>query len=131
MLRIKEVEMVGSLGELKSRDRFLERTFQTLRCWTRRLLLLWIRSSRTPTSRRRSVSRSRKPRKRIGGRQIAFMICDYFRVTGAHDTVLDYADYALSLFITIMFRNSIQDGMKFYFLCQRFSPTMSWTVCTN
>ena len=25
-------------------------------------------------------------------RQIAFMICDYFRVTGAHDTVLDYAD---------------------------------------
>ena len=28
----------------------------------------------------------------LRGRQIAFMICDYFRVTGAHDTVLDYAD---------------------------------------
>ena len=27
------------------------------------------------------------------GRQIAFMICDYFRVTGAHGTVLDYADF--------------------------------------
>ena len=26
------------------------------------------------------------------GRQIAFMIYDYFRVTGAHDTVLEYAD---------------------------------------
>ena len=26
------------------------------------------------------------------GRQIAFMIYDYFRVTAAHDTVLDYAD---------------------------------------
>ena len=26
------------------------------------------------------------------GRQIAFMIYDYLRVTGAHDTVLDYAD---------------------------------------
>ena len=26
------------------------------------------------------------------GRQITFMIYDYFRVTGAHDTVLDYAD---------------------------------------
>ena len=25
-------------------------------------------------------------------RQIAFMIYDYFRVTGAHDTVSDYAD---------------------------------------
>ena len=28
----------------------------------------------------------------LRGRQIAFMISDYFRVTGAHDTVLDYAD---------------------------------------
>ena len=28
----------------------------------------------------------------LRGRQIAFMICDYFRATGAHDTVLDYAD---------------------------------------
>ena len=29
----------------------------------------------------------------LRGRQIAFMIYDYFRVTGAHDTVLDYADF--------------------------------------
>ena len=28
----------------------------------------------------------------IRGRQIAYMINDYFRVTGVHDTVLDYAD---------------------------------------
>ena len=28
----------------------------------------------------------------LPGRQIAFMIYDYFRVTGAHDAVLDYAD---------------------------------------
>ena len=28
----------------------------------------------------------------LRGRQIASMIYDYFRVTGAHDTVLDYAD---------------------------------------
>ena len=28
----------------------------------------------------------------LRGRQIAFMIYDYFRVTGAHDTVLDFAD---------------------------------------
>ena len=48
----------------------------------------------------------------LRGRQIAFMIYDYFRVTGAHDTLLDYA--SLSLFVTIMFRNSIQDGTKFY-----------------
>ena len=34
------------------------------------------------------------------GRQIAYMIHDYFRVTGAHDTVLDYADL-----LTIALRN--------------------------
>ena len=28
----------------------------------------------------------------LRGRHIAYMIYDYFRVTGAHDTVLDYAD---------------------------------------
>ena len=28
----------------------------------------------------------------LRGRQIAFIVYDYFRVTGAHDTVLDYAD---------------------------------------
>ena len=28
----------------------------------------------------------------LRGRQIAFMIYEYFRVTGAHDTVLDCAD---------------------------------------
>ena len=28
----------------------------------------------------------------LRGRQIANKICDYFRVAGAHDTVLDYAD---------------------------------------
>ena len=28
----------------------------------------------------------------LRGRQIAFMIYDYFRVTGAHDTVLDFDD---------------------------------------
>ena len=49
----------------------------------------------------------------LRGRQIAFMIYDYFRVTGAHDTVLDYAViYSLSPFAMIIFRNSIQDGMK-------------------
>ena len=28
-------------------------------------------------------------------------------------------------------RNSIQDGLKFYNLCQRFPPMISWKVCTN
>ena len=44
---------------------------------------------------RRLASRNRKPRREdrfLRGRQVAFMIYEYFRVAGAHDTVLDYAD---------------------------------------
>ena len=36
--------------------------------------------------------KSKKEDPFLRGRQIAFMIYDYFRVTGAHDTVLYYAD---------------------------------------
>ena len=32
----------------------------------------------------------------LRGRQIAFMIYDYVRVTGAQNTVLDYAEFILS-----------------------------------
>ena len=37
------------------------------------------------------------------------MICDYFRVTGAHDTVLDYAD-----FLSVTLRDD-----KFHYRCQK------------
>ena len=78
------------IGWIKNRrDQFLGRIFQISKCWTRRLLLLWTKSSCIPSSRRRSASRS-KPKKEDQfprGRQIAFMIYEYFRVTDAHDTV--------------------------------------------
>ena len=41
----------------------------------------------------------------LRGRQIAFMIYDNFRVTGAHDTVLDYAD----LFSVTLHDDNIQE----------------------
>ena len=41
----------------------------------------------------------------LRGRQIAFMIYDYFRVTVAHDTVLDYAD----LFSVILLNGNVQE----------------------
>ena len=53
-----------SLEELQS-FRSVSGFFQNLRCWTGRLLLLWTRSSRIPTTRKRSASRNRKPRKRV------------------------------------------------------------------
>ena len=49
------------------------------------------------------------------GRQIAYMIYDYFRVTGAHDAVLDYADLLSITLRTMMFRNLIRVGMNIYY----------------
>ena len=63
--------------------------------------------------------------------QMAFLIYDYFRVAGAHDTVLDMQIYFLSVIETMTFRNAMRDGMKFYYQCQRFHPMISWKVCTN
>ena len=40
------------------------------RCWTRRFLLFWTRSSRIHSSRRRSVLRSSQPKKRIGFQRV-------------------------------------------------------------
>ena len=46
------------------RHQLLDIIFHTLRCWTRRLLLLGTRASKIRTWRRRSVSRNRRPSER-------------------------------------------------------------------
>ena len=49
-----------------------------------------------------------KPQKEdrfLRGRQIAFMIYDNFRVTGVHDTVMDYAD----LFSVTLRNDNVQE----------------------
>ena len=47
-------------------------------------------------SKEESVWRNKRPKKRISfffrGRQIAYLIYEYFRVTGANDSVENYAD---------------------------------------
>ena len=70
------------------------------------------------------------------------MICDNFRVTGAHDTILDYAD----LFSVTLHDDNIQefdtrwdDNVQEFdtrwdevlLLCQRYRLMMFWKVCTN
>ena len=72
-----------------------------MRCWARRLLLHCTRSPRIPNSSRKAQKEGLFP----GGRQIAFMICDNIRVTGAHDAVLDYAD----LFSVTLHDDNIQE----------------------
>ena len=63
----------------------------------------------------------------LRGRQIAYMIYDYFRVTGAHETVLEYADL-----FTITLRND--DVQEFDTRWDEILLSMtktSWKVCTS
>ena len=53
--------------------------------------------------------KAQKEDRSLRGRQIAHMIDDNFRVTGAHDTVLDCADL-FTLFAMMMFRIRCEMG---------------------
>ena len=100
VLWTNEVEVVDSLDEFKS--------------------------SRSSLEEQNALKEGRFPR----GRQIAFMVYDYFRETGAHDTVRDYAD----LFSATLHDDNVQefDTMgRCSTICQKFHPMMSWKVCTN
>ena len=104
------------------------------RCWTRRLLLLWTRASRIPTSRRTSASSSRKPKKRTSfydedrSRTWSTTTFEWLALMIQYWTLLIFA---LLLFMMTTFRTSIQDGTKFCCRCQKFHPMRSWKVCTN
>ena len=52
----------------------------------------------------------------LRGRQIAYLIYDYFRVTGIHDSVENYADLFTISLRNDDFRDSIRNGTEFYCL---------------
>ena len=98
MLWIKEVEMVDSLDELKSSRSVLDAKIASV-------LNKIIQSSKLKKKVNLEEQKAQKDDLFPRGRQIAFMIYDYFRVTGAHDTVLDYAD----LFSITLRNDNVQD----------------------
>ena len=95
MLWITEVEVVHSLDELKSsRSVYGKRfpKFEMLDAKIASALNKIILNSQFKKKVSLEEQKSQKEDRFLRGRQIAFMIFDYFRVTGAQDTVLDYAD---------------------------------------
>ena len=95
LLWITEVEMVDSVDE-----------FKTSRSTAGKNFLLWVRSSRIHTSRRRrSVSRNRKPRKRTSfyeeDRSPSWSTTT-FELLALTSTFLTTLIYSLSLFVTTM-----------------------------
>ena len=95
MLRIKEVEMVDSMDELKSSRSVAGKKslkFEMLDAKIASALNEIIEKYSSKKKVSLEEQKAQKEDKFLRGRQIAFMIYVNFRVTGAHDTVLDYAD---------------------------------------
>ena len=108
MFWVKEVEMVDSMDELKSSQSVAGKIFQNFEMFDAKIasaLNKIIQNSHFKKKVSLEEQKALKEDRFLRGRQIAFMIYDYFRVTGAHDTVLDYAE----LFSTTLRSDNVQE----------------------
>ena len=100
--------MVDSLGELKSSRSVYGKdlpNFEMLDVKIASALNKIIQNSQFKKKVSLEEQKAQKEDRFLRGRQIAFMIYDHLRVTGAHDTVLDYAD----LFSVTLHDDNIQE----------------------
>ena len=95
MLWIRKVEMVDSSDQLKSSRSVCGKNFPNFEMLDAKIasaLNKIIQNSQFKKKVSLEEQNAQKEDRFQRGRQIAFMIYDYFRVTGAHDTALDHAD---------------------------------------
>ena len=119
MLWIKEVEMVDSVDDSKSSSstRGIQMpNFEVLDARIASALNRFIHYSHFKRRISLEEQKAQKQDRSLHGRQIAYLICEYFRVTGANDSVENYADYSLLVFEMTIFRNSIQSGTEFFII---------------
>ena len=103
MLWIKEVEMVESVDDLKS-SRSIKGThgpdFDVLDARIASALNRIIHNSHFKRKVSLEEMKAQKEDRFLRGRQIVYLIYEYFRVTGANDSVDNYADL-----FTVVLRN--------------------------
>ena len=108
MLWIKEVEMVESVDDLKS-SRSIKGThgpdFELLDARIPSALNKIIQNTRFKKKVSLEEMKAHKEDRFLRGRQIAYLIYEYFRVTGANDSVENYAD----LFTIVLRNDDIQE----------------------
>ena len=134
MLWIKEVEMVDSVDDFNLPRAIQGYThfpnFEMLDARNASALNEIIQNSYFKKRVSLDEQKAQKEDRFLRGGQIAYMIYDYFRVTGAHDTVLDYVDliYSQLLFALMMFR---EIDTRCDYRWPRFHLMTSWKVCKN
>ena len=95
MLWIKEVELVESMDDLKSSCSMRGIQTPDFEVLDAKILQHCTESSIKPASREKISLEEMKAQKEdrfLRERQIAYLIYEYFRVTGANDSVENYAD---------------------------------------
>ena len=108
MLWIKEVELVESVDDLKS-SRSIRGTqrpdFEVLDAKIASALNRIMQNTRFKKKVSLEEMNAQKEDRFLRGRQIAYLIYEYFRVTGANDSVENYAD----LFTVVLRNDDIQE----------------------
>ena len=105
---IKEVEMVDSVDDLTSSSSIRGTqmsNFEVLDARIASALNKIIQSTRFKKKVSLEQMKAHKEDRFFRGRQIAYLICEYFRVTGANDSVENYAD----LFTVVLRNDDIQE----------------------
>ena len=108
LLWIKEVEMVESLDELKSSRSVCGEDFPNFEMLDAKIasaLNKIIENSQFKKKVSLEEQKTQKEDRFLGGRQIVFIFYDFFRVSGAHETALNYAD----LFSATLHDDNIQE----------------------
>ena len=117
MLWIKEVEVVESVDDLKS-SRSIKGThgpdFELLDARIASALNRIIQNARFKKEVSQEEMKAHKEDRFLRGRQIAYLIYEYFRVTGANDSVENNADLFTVALRNDNMRSSKQNGAKFY-----------------
>ena len=132
---IKELEMVDSVDDLKSSSSargIRMPDFEVLDARIASALNRIIHNSHFNRTVSLEEQKAQKEDRFLRGRQIAYMIYEYFRVTGANDSVENYADL-----FTVALRNydiqkfdSKWDGILLSMM-KKIPLVTSWKDCTN
>ena len=119
MLCIKEVEMVDSVDDQKSScstKGIQTPDFEVLDAQILSALNCIIQNTRFKKKVSLEEMKAQKEDRFLRGRQIAYLIYEYFGVTGANDSVEIMPTYLQLFFEMMIFRNSIRNGTEFYCL---------------
>ena len=131
---IKEVELVDSVDELRSSSSFRGISMPNFEVLDARIASALNKIIQNSHFKRRISLEEQKAQKQdrfLRGRQIAYLIYDYFRVTGIQDSIENYADLFAIIYEMMIFRNSIRSGTEFYCPWRKSRLMISWKDCTN